>query len=103
MHEVWDFGDDVITCEVRPTAQVDVGAGVVGQFLSNYFTENGHIIPILSQKFINGSVECLGITKFHRNGGLFWDDNLLDPHHSWGEGGTTTNQNWGVQPVGPAI
>ena len=32
MHEIWRLGSDSVTCEVHPTAQVDVGAGVMGQF-----------------------------------------------------------------------
>ena len=50
MHEVWDFGDDVITDDIKrkahPTALVDVRSGVVGQFSSEYFTENGRRIPM---------------------------------------------------------
>ena len=50
---------------------------------------------------MNGSVESLGIPDFHRTGGPFGPDNLLDPHFSWGDRGTTTNQNWGIQSRGP--
>ena len=49
MHEVWCFGSDGITSIVYPTARVDVGAGVVGLFLSDYLTENGRRIPIIGQ------------------------------------------------------
>ena len=35
MHEIWCLGSNRITREVYPTAQVDAGAGVVGQLLSN--------------------------------------------------------------------
>ena len=49
---------------------------------------------------MNGSVEYLGITNFHKTGGTMWADNLLDPRYSWGDGGTT-NQNWEVQLGGP--
>ena len=41
MHEIWCLGSDDITIEVIPTAQVDVGAEVVGQFSSNYLAEMG--------------------------------------------------------------
>ena len=87
--------------EVRPTAQVDVGAGVLGEFFSDYLAESGRRIPILGIITINGSVEWLGIPDFHRTGGPFWSDNLLAPGPSWGDGGTTTNQNWGSKPRGP--
>ena len=39
--EVWDFVSCDFTCKVRPTAQVDVNAGAVGAFTSNYPTESG--------------------------------------------------------------
>ena len=32
IHEVWNFGEDGVTPEVHPTAQVDVGTGFVGEF-----------------------------------------------------------------------
>ena len=32
IHEVWTFGEDGVTREVHPTAQVDVSAGLVGEF-----------------------------------------------------------------------
>ena len=49
MHEVWCFGLKGITHEVHPTVQVDVGAGVIGEFLYNYLTKNGRRIPILGK------------------------------------------------------
>ena len=91
VHEVWAFSDDGITREVHLTAQVDVGAGVIGQFSSDYLTESGRRIPILGGISINGSVEWLGIPDFKRTGGPIWADNLLVPHSSWGDGATTTN------------
>ena len=101
INEVWAFGSDGITCEVHPTAQVYVGARVMGYLSSDYLTEIWRRIPILNQISINGSVEYLGIPEFHRIGEPFWDDNLLVPCYSWGDGGTTTNKNWGIQPGGP--
>ena len=41
IHEVWDFGSDIITREVHLTARVYVGTGVVGEFASNCLTESG--------------------------------------------------------------
>ena len=86
MHEFWCLRSDGITREVQPTAQVDVGAGVVGHFLPNYLTENGCRIPIIGQISINGSVEYLGIPEFHRTGVTMWVYNLLDLHPSWLDG-----------------
>ena len=87
-----DLVFDSITHEYHPTEWVDIGAGVVGQFSSNYLTENGRIIPILSQICINGSVEYLVISDFHRTDGPMWVDNLLATRSSWGDG--TPNQKW---------
>ena len=77
IYEVWCFGSDSITPEVHPIAQVDVGAGVVGQLLSDYHTTNGRRISILGQISINGSVEYLGIPDFHITGGTMWVDNIM--------------------------
>ena len=101
IHEVWAFGYDGITREVQTTAQVDVDDVVVGDFLYNYRTESGYRLPILGQFSINGSVEYLDIPDFHRTGGPFWADNLLAPCSGWEDGGTSTNQNWRVQPGVP--
>ena len=101
MHEVWDFDSDWITCEVHSTVQLDVGAGVVGQFSSNCLTENGRRIPILGKNFISGSVEYLVIPESQSTGGPMWAENFLAPRSSWGDGGT--NHNWGVRTGGPYI
>ena len=90
-HEVWDFGDDGVTCELHPIAQVDVGAGIVREFATNYLTESGRRIPIFGRIYINGSVEWLGVPDFYRSDGPAWTANILDPHSSWGDVGTTTN------------
>ena len=75
--EVWDFVSGDVTCEVHPTAQVDVDAGAVGAFTSDYPTESGRRVPIIGQISINRGVEYLGIPDFHRTSGLFWDAHLL--------------------------
>ena len=102
IHEVWAFVDDGVTREVHPNVRVDFYAGVVGEFLSDYLTESGCRIPIIRRISINGSVEYLGVPGFHRTGGTFWAANLLAPRSSWGDSGTTTNQNCGSQPWVPS-
>ena len=97
IHEVWAFGSNGVTREVHPTAQLDVGTGVVGYFVTNYLTESGRRIPILGRISMNGSVEWLGVPDFHRTNGPACTDNLLAHGYSWGDRGTTTNQNWGSQ------
>ena len=47
IQEVWAFVLVGITHKVHPTPQVDVVAGVVGDFSSNYCTSSGRRIPIL--------------------------------------------------------
>ena len=56
IHEVWTFGEDGVTCEFHPTARVNVGAGVVGEFATDYLTESWCRIPMFVRTFINGSV-----------------------------------------------
>ena len=97
IHEVWDFGEDGVTREIHPTAQVDVSAGVFGEFATNYLTESWRRIPIFGRISINGNVEYLGIPDFHRTVDPAWTAYILSPRSSWGEGDTTTNKNWGSQ------
>ena len=97
IHEVWDFGEDGVTREIHPTAQVDVSAGVFGEFATNCLTESWRRIPIFGRIFINGNVEYLGIPDFHRTVDPAWTAYILSPRSSWGEGDTTTNKNWGSQ------
>ena len=42
IHEVWAFGDKGVTREVHLTARVDVSAGFVGEFASEFLTDNFH-------------------------------------------------------------
>ena len=61
IHEVWSQGLYNITCKVHPTALVQVIAGTVGEFATNYLTENGRRFQIIRQLSINGSVQLLGV------------------------------------------
>ena len=45
-HEVWTLGEDSVTPECHPTERVDIGAGFVGEFLTNYLTGYGFRIPM---------------------------------------------------------
>ena len=51
IHKVWNFSEDDVTCEVRPTAQVDVSAVFVGEFATNYLTPSCLRIPKFFSKF----------------------------------------------------
>ena len=55
VHKFWVLGEDGVIPEVHPTAQVDVGAGIVGEFSTCYLTDNGCRTPIFRKKSINGS------------------------------------------------
>ena len=70
--------------------------------MSDYLAENGHIIPIIGQIYINVGVELLGIPNLHRTNGTMFTDNLLAPNDNtdWGDS-VTSNQNWPVLLGGP--
>ena len=95
IHKVWTFGEDGGTRGVHPKAQLNVGAGFVGEFATDQLTESWRRVPMFGRNFIHGSVEWLGITDFHRTDGPGCTANLLAPHTSWVDGGSTTNPNWG--------
>ena len=64
IHKMWCLGSDNITRKIHPTAQVEVGAGTVGRFTTNYLAKNGRIIPIIRKLSINGCVQILVISNF---------------------------------------
>ena len=79
MREIWCLGSDGVTREVHPAAQIDVGAETVGQYSTQYFSENGRIIPVISQNSINRSVESVGITADTWICGLPFIENIQVP------------------------
>ena len=86
------------------TAQLEVGAGNMGGFTTNYLAENGRRIPIIGKLYINGSIQFLGIPDFFGGNGLSFIKNLKSPTDSTGWGhGDTSNKNWGVMPGGAYI
>ena len=97
IHEVWNFGEDGVTREVHPTAQVDVGDGFFREFSNNYLTEIWRRVPMFGRNSINGSVKRLGVPDFLRTNGHTWTVDLLDLNPSWGYIGSINNQNWGSQ------
>ena len=92
---MWCLGSDGITHEIHPTAQVEVDAGTVVQFIINYLAENKHRISIIGKFSINGSVQLLGVPNFVRNSGLLFIENLqaTTVPSGWGYA-NTSNQNW---------
>ena len=97
IHEVWTFGEDGITREVHPIAQVDVGAGFFEKFATDYLTESWRRVPMFGGNSINGSVEWLGVTEFLRTDRPPWTANILATHPSLGERGSSKNTNWSIQ------
>ena len=76
LHEMWCLGLDNVTRKIHPTAQVDIGAGTMGEFTTNCLAENGRRIPIIRKISINGSVQFLGIPDSIRNSELLLIENL---------------------------
>ena len=61
IHELWSFPKDGITREVHPLSGIDVGDFSGDCFQTDYSTEIGRRVAIYGQKFINESVEWIGI------------------------------------------
>ena len=97
INEVWKFGKDGVTREVHPTEQVDVGAGYVGEFSTNYLTPSWIRVPMFVVNSINGRFQWLGVPDFLRTDGSTWTANLLAFYPSWGDQGSRTNPNLGSQ------
>ena len=51
---------------VHPTARVDVGAGFIRYFVTDYFTPSWRRVPMFGRNSNNGSVEWLGVPDFMR-------------------------------------
>ena len=56
IHELWCLGLDNITREVHPTAQLEVVTGTVGEFVTNYVSENGRRNQIIGKLSVNDSI-----------------------------------------------
>ena len=59
-------------------AQVEVTAGTVGEFVTDYLAENGCIIQIIGQLSVNDSVQFLSVPDQGRGSGLLFICNLMD-------------------------
>ena len=77
IHELWCLGLDGISHESHPTDQVEVIAGIIEEFLTNFFLENAHIILIIGKISVYNSVQILGITDQSGGSGLSFIFNLL--------------------------
>ena len=79
IHKLWCLCLENITREVHAIAQVEVGAGPVREFTTNYPAENRRRIPTIGQLSINGSVQFWGIPDFVRGIGLSFIPNMQVP------------------------
>ena len=95
INKIWCLGSDGVTREVHLTAQIYFNAETVGQFLTQYLTENGRIILVIGQIFINRGVKLLGIPADAWGCGFLFIENIECPivPSSWGDV-DTSNQNW---------
>ena len=59
IHKFWCLGLDGITREFHPTAHVEVSAGAVEKFVTDYLAKNECQINIIRQLSINDSVQFL--------------------------------------------
>ena len=77
IHELSCLGLDGLSQKVHPTAHVEVPAGTVGDFVTNYLDENGCQIKIIGQLSVNDSVQFLGLSDQAWGSGLLFVANLL--------------------------
>ena len=98
IHKLWIFSEDGITCEVHPLARITVGDFSRDCFHTNYATEIGRRVAIYVRKFINGSVDCLGIPAPFCDTGVAWTDNILFPSPRCGDRFRVGDWGWETQP-----
>ena len=101
VHKVWILGEHGVTHEVHLTARFDVVTGIVGDFATNFLTENRHRNSMFVRKSINGSSEFLGAPAPLRTNGPPWIENVLISSLVWGVGVTGKISNRRSQPGGP--
>ena len=75
---MWCLGLDRIRREVHLTARVEVTAGIVGEFGTNYPSKDGRRIDIIGKISVNDSVQLLGLSDQAWGSGLTFIFNLLD-------------------------
>ena len=98
IHELWCLCLDRICRKVHSTAYVEVPAGTIRYFVTDYIAKNGRQIPIIGQLSVNGSVQFLGLTDQAWGSGFPFITNLLARVESTGWGSPNNyNQNWGGQ------
>ena len=86
---------------MHPTACIEIPAGTVGEFVTEYFSENGRRNRIIGELSINGSVQFIRLSKIWGSI-LTFIPNPRDPDISsrWGSTGpANSNENTGSNIV----
>ena len=96
IHELWCLGLDRISRKVHPTARLEVPAGTVRYFVTNYLAESGRQIPIIGQLSVNNRVQFLVFSYQSWGSGLMFIPNSQYQVDSiWWESSNNSNQNRG--------
>ena len=62
IHKLWCHGVDGICREVHPYSRIYIPDVTVGEFVTEYFSENWRCNQIIGKLSINGSVQFIGIS-----------------------------------------
>ena len=95
INKLWFLGFDRIFPEVHPTAHIEIPAGILGEFVTDYISENGRWIAIIVQLFVNDSVQFLVLSEQAWGSGFPYIANLLDQVDTtvW-DSSNNYNYNW---------
>ena len=63
IHELWCHGIYGIFCKVHPYARIEILDGTVGEFSTDYISENGRRNKVIGKISINGSVQFIGLSQ----------------------------------------
>ena len=84
--------------KVHPKAHVEVPAGTIREFVTDYLYENGHEILIIGKASVNDSVHFLRLSDQAWVSGFPFIANLLAHVEFTGWGSSNnSNENWGEQ------
>ena len=99
--ELWCHRIDKICRKVHPYARIEIPVGNVGEYVAEYFNENGRRNKTIVELSINGSVQFNGISEIWGSRSPFipnpWDPKIF----SWwaSTGADSSNRNPGSSNV----
>ena len=70
IHELWCWDIDGIFREVHPKSHVEIPDETVGEFVTEYLSENGRRNHIIGELLINRGVQFIGLSQI-------WGSRLL--------------------------